>query len=95
MNYILNIVQYSINTENSMKYTFKLLDTTTGKEHLYEDSYNWPDEQLMLFQWTENNYSCDCNRSIFLGLPERPCGDTIQLISITRPDNSNIPLPKN
>jgi hypothetical protein len=38
------------------------------------------------FQWRENNYSCDCNRSLWIkhtlgwDFPELPCGNTIELV---------------
>ena len=40
------------------------------------------------FMWTDGNYGCDCNKSIFinaehyLGLPE-VCGETIGLVALT------------
>lgn len=43
----------------------------------------------MHYQWTEGNYSCDCNRSLFFhfsvdGGPidsgDRPCGDTYKVV---------------
>lgn len=42
----------------------------------------WP------YIWTDGNYSCDCNRSLFirqqitLDVPELGCGDTIALIGV-------------
>jgi len=55
-----------------------------GKKYLYEDDFGfgYPVDAAE-FQWTENNYSCDCNRSLFLNrkygdeIPELNCGDTI------------------
>ena len=47
-----------------MKYTIHLRDTRTGVTKVHHDDYDWGDESAMLFQWTEGNYSCDCNRSI-------------------------------
>tara|TARA_Y100000588_G_scaffold170332_1_gene184128 strand:- start:3401 stop:3661 length:261 start_codon:yes stop_codon:yes gene_type:complete len=50
-----------------------LLDKETGEEKVY------PSTSISVFQWTENNWSCDCNREIAflkegedLGL-EKPC----------------------
>lgn len=40
------------------------------------------------FIWTDGNYSCDCNRALFIqrvGFPDFPdmeCGDAIKLVSI-------------
>lgn len=52
---------------------------------------NEPDalDRLVWYMWTEGNYSCDCNRLIFMGLddPESdespPCGQTTTLCSLT------------
>ncbi|CAM0111840.1 hypothetical protein VPH5P1C_0206 [Vibrio phage 5P1c] len=35
-----------------------LLDRSTGEQRSY------PDKDINVFQWTENNWSCDCNREI-------------------------------
>lgn len=52
----------------------------------YDFGYDYPKE-CAIFQFTENNYSCDCNRSIFIreeygedAIPELNCGDEIELI---------------
>ena len=51
----------------------------------YDFGYEYPEESAM-FQFTENNYSCDCNRSIFIRdeygedvIPELDCGNEIKL----------------
>jgi len=57
------------------------------KEYFYEDDfgYEYPSESVE-FQYKENNYSCDCNRSLFIqrycdeNFPELNCGDKIKLI---------------
>lgn len=48
--------------------------------------YEYPEESA-IFQFTKNNYSCDCNRSIFIreeygedSIPELDCGKEIKLI---------------
>ena len=40
-----------------------------------------------IWMFTEGNYACDCNRSLFIqqqfgedAIPELPCGDTIELL---------------
>lgn len=38
--------------------TVTLKDTFTGKVKEY------PDTDISVFQWTEHNWSCDCNREI-------------------------------
>jgi hypothetical protein len=55
-----------------MKYTIHLRNKLTGETRVYKDEYDWQDsgeyeaEELMLFMYEEGNYSCDCNRSLFL-----------------------------
>jgi hypothetical protein len=53
----------------------------------------------MVFSYTENNFSCDCNRQLFLDSAaqvkedrEHPCGNTIKLVRLTaiRPDLSEV-----
>lgn len=53
-------------------------------------------ESNILFMYTEGNYSCDCNRSLFIGyatgeeVPGSGCGDEIELqrITLIRPDGT-------
>lgn len=58
-----------------------------GEEfNLHRDfGYEFP-EDVAVFQFVENNYSCDCNRSIFIrqeygedAIPELNCGEEIKL----------------
>ena len=44
-------------------------------------------EDAAIWMFTEGNYACDCNRSLFIrqqfgdnSIPELPCGDQIELI---------------
>ena len=50
-----------------MKYFVTLRDRRTMQEARVEDVWHegW-DVETLLFDWTENNFSCDCNRSIAL-----------------------------
>lgn len=60
----------------------------------------WEDEEdlinTIIFQYTENNYDCDCNRKLFIARAygedelDEDCGLSIQLKKLTliRPDNS-------
>jgi len=58
-----------------------------NKDYYYEDDfgYEYPADAAE-FQYKENNYSCDCNRSLFIqrncdeDFPEMDCGDEIELI---------------
>lgn len=66
-----------------------------------EPTYDCEDDlvQSMRFQYLENNYSCDCNRSLMLSramqdesLDLDQCGHTIKLHRLTmiRPDGSEL-----
>lgn len=60
-----------------------------GKEYIYEDNFGkeFP-ENLIRFQYEENNYACDCNRSLFIqrncdeNFPEFNCGDLIEIVKL-------------
>ena len=61
-----------------------ILELPTGQSRRYimNFGYGYP-EGIAEYMWTEGNYACDCNRSLFLGLvPEWNCGDAIKLKSI-------------
>jgi hypothetical protein len=52
----------------------------------YDFGYEYPKESAE-FSFLENNYSCDCNRSLFIrreygedAIPELNCGDEIKLL---------------
>jgi hypothetical protein len=83
-----------------MKYSYHLRNKETGETAVYEEGYDWDSEQSMLFQWLENNYSCDCNRSLFMyGWDEdRELGcnlgeNTIVLDRVVREDGTEVELP--
>jgi hypothetical protein len=70
-----------------------LTDTETGFSKIYHDKYawedvdtDWPASAAIIYQYTEGNYSCDCNRSLFLYDWEenkvKSCGNTIRLDKI-------------
>jgi len=57
-----------------------------GKEYPYECDFGfgYPVHSAH-FMWEEGNYSCDCNKSLFLSreykeVPELDCGDTIKIL---------------
>lgn len=54
--------------------------TPDGVRHPYEYDYGygWSGE-LAEYMFMDGNYSCDCNRSDFIGIEEMECGDTIKL----------------
>ena len=59
------------------------------KEYTYEHNFGkeFP-EDVVRFQYEENNYSCDCNKSLFIqrncdeNFPEFNCGDLIELVNL-------------
>ena len=75
-----------------MKYNFTLLDTKNGKSIECRDNFDWDDESLMLFQWTENNFSCDCNRRdrMYGSSDSHKCGAELKLLKITDPNGKLI-----
>ena len=49
----------------------------------YDFGFGYPVESAR-FMWEDGNYSCDCNKSLFLSrqypeIPELDCGDTIEI----------------
>jgi hypothetical protein len=36
-----------------------------GATCVYSDNYAWDNKWHLVFQWTDGNYGCDCNRAIF------------------------------
>ena len=52
----------------------------------YDFGYEYPEDSA-IFMFEEGNYSCDCNRSLFIqeeydedAIPELDCGDEIELL---------------
>lgn len=56
-----------------------------NKEYIIEDDYPYDHYYYdgLPYIWEEGNYSCDCNKSLFIinqcdeNFPELPCGDEI------------------
>lgn len=44
-------------------YHVAIRDNRTGEVRLYREDMEWDEHDH--FSWTENNYSCDCNRHLF------------------------------
>ena len=38
---------------------------SSGETRVYSDAYVWDEEEHLVYQWTDGNYGCDCNRAIF------------------------------
>jgi hypothetical protein len=62
-----------------------------GKIYKFIDE-GYHDFEVATFMWEEGNYSCDCNRSLFIQEycdenfnkgTEMECGDSIKLVSLT------------
>jgi hypothetical protein len=74
-----------------MKYPVSatLHDPKTGVRKTFDyhpvEADSLPDARhIVWLEWTQGNFSCDCNRSFFLYEDtELPCGDTIQLVKLT------------
>lgn len=80
-----------------MKYVFKLLDTTTGEVRFCRDNVDYDSLDNMLFQWLENNNSCDCNRRILMYDIDpseilNGCTFNIKLLGIRSEDGVNIDI---
>ncbi|MHB8098050.1 MAG: hypothetical protein ACYDD5_00490 [Sulfuricurvum sp.] len=77
-----------------MKYSFTLYDPVSKITVVYKDHFDWKSESNMLFQWLENNYSCDCNRDLFMYGHDsgRPCGEDIQLLEIRNEHGDLVPM---
>jgi hypothetical protein len=66
----------------------EILDAKTGLRSKYKDSYD-KDDGWYDFIWTEGNYSCDCNRSLFFARgrleddpKSPPCGSDRYFVKI-------------
>ena len=74
-----------------MTYSFTLKHNDTIVT--YNDTYDYKDESHMLYMWLEGNYSCDCNRYMFMYNDyetDFPCGESIELLSITDANGHNV-----
>ena len=40
-------------------------NNATGETRIYRDDFSGSDEPFDVWQWTDGNYGCDCNRSLF------------------------------
>ena len=84
-------------------YKIYLRDTITGESYVFFEDCVHGDytEENLLWQWTEGNYGCDCNRFIFLRWEtdadsEMDCNlgaNRIVIDKIERPDGSIINYP--
>jgi hypothetical protein len=67
---------------------------SAGKTYEYNHYFEGDDRgdypwESVVFMYTEGNYRCDCNRSLFIAtkgnedFEEMDCGDEIELVSLT------------
>jgi hypothetical protein len=83
--------------------TFTIKLAYQGKQYTYthefyetNDAYKTV-EELAEYMYTWGNYSCDCNKSDFIGrhcdktFPEMKCGTEIQLVSVQRDRGPDLP----
>ena len=70
-----------------LKYKCKIYDI----KETWIKNYGWDTkEEGVRYMYEEGNYSCDCNRSLFIqrqcdkNFPEMDCGEKIKLISILK-----------
>jgi hypothetical protein len=75
-----------------MQYSITLERVSDGASAEFQENWNYSESSL-LFQWTENNYSCNCNRELFFARarkePEpgdRLCGEGAFFLTIRQGD---------
>lgn len=84
--------RYSHGSGDETKLDADAISPTWGSERELFDT--------VVFMYTDGNYSCDCNKALFLARahqeaePDNPCGDEMALRKLTaiRPDRSEVVL---
>lgn len=78
-------VQLEEGEDTRLKTIAKMVFTINGKEYPYEEDfgYAYPASDAH-YMFEDGNYSCDCNRSLFIsqkyiGFPKMPCGNKIEM----------------
>lgn len=64
-----------------MGYSANITDKTTGICRIVRRNEEWDDSTE--YNWSEGNFSCDCNRGYFSGI-QSPCGQirfSVKIIS--------------
>ena len=75
---------------------FRIVLRHSGKEYVVWDDYfvfegqtpNGTPLDGALYMWESGNYSCDCNKSLFIqrqcdpNFPDMNCGESIELVSL-------------
>ena len=69
-------------------YDVYLRNTQTGEFKVYRENYGWNTPTDGVFQWEQGNYSCDCNRSLFMydheESKELPCSGKENVIVVDK-----------
>ena len=82
-----------------MAYIIAIRKNDTGEIHYYTDTFTYEDEYHMLWQYTEGNFGCDCNRELFwyrligiekIGEKLKCTDDRFSIVYIERPDGTRI-----
>jgi hypothetical protein len=92
------IVGPPLDDAQSAGYVVEMRREVDGVVRRTQHREHWGD--VSLFQWTEGNYACDCNRNTFFDLAGgmsaatiHPCGETaFTAVKAILPDGSEIAL---
>lgn len=77
----------------------ELLNPATGERCFHEEPYyrDKHDGTWLDYNWTEGNFSCDCNRSRVMYPNDEQkhmnCGETIVLVRVTRKSDNYLLRP--
>lgn len=77
-----------------MEVLVTIVDSVTGKQATYGDEFE--NEGVAEFLWSGGNYSCDCNRALFLSREtgdesiDCDCGDGRFAVKIIRTDTKQV-----
>lgn len=78
-----------------MKYKISIKNVSTSEIRTYEDTFD--DDVIVYYQFSDGNYSCDCNRELFFKRVagevvnwNRVCSDGDYLVHITNTETGDI-----
>lgn len=67
--------------ETLLEYKVIIHDTRDNQEHIFFGTWDLNYESLR-YMWTEGNYSCDCNRALFINAKGCPCNAGANLLKV-------------
>lgn len=72
----IDIPSHPVKDGSWVKVIAHIRNNSTGevREYLTNEILHDEEEHPSVFNWEENNYSCDCNRSLFFEYALMPCG---------------------